>query len=141
MNQNCLKKLNWDFKIYEGCFLWFYADIKSAFLKESTVLKLNFKSRRTSMVSRIFVDIHSFYTHAYSKIRITKYLQQLKIQEDKYPVINIYIAVAFIYMYLYLKLHVLIYVKFYIFLSLLFLHVFNMYKMNFQSLEWKRKWT
>lgn len=36
--------------IYEGCFLWFYADIKSAFLKESTVFKLNFKNRRTSMV-------------------------------------------------------------------------------------------
>lgn len=54
MIQNCLKKLNWDFKIYEGCFLWFYADIKSAFLKESTVFKLNFKNRRTSMVSRTF---------------------------------------------------------------------------------------
>lgn len=33
------EKLKRDFKIYEGCFLWFYVDINSAHLIESTVFK------------------------------------------------------------------------------------------------------
>lgn len=36
--------------IYEGCFLWFYANIKFVCLIEFIVFKLNFKNRRTLMV-------------------------------------------------------------------------------------------